>query len=297
MNLESALALAAPLALAPLLAGVVNRTKAVFAGRRGKPTLQLYFDLSKLCRKGVVYSRTTTWVFRAGPIIGLAGVLAATALVPLGPIAAPGAFEGDMFLFAYLLALGRFVTIAAALDTGSSFEGMGASREAVFSCLAEPVLFLGLLALARHADSLSISSMLQDAAQAPWVTQAPVLGLVGACLGLLALSECSRIPFDDPNTHLELTMVHEVMVLDHSGPDLALIQYGAALKFWLLGNLAVSVLLPARTPLVSLAGMFGFAVAVGVVESVTARLRLLRIPSLLATAAACCALALTMIGG
>jgi formate hydrogenlyase subunit 4 len=300
MNASQLYALAVPLVLAPLLPGVINRVKARFAGRRGKPLAQTYLDLAKLGRKGVVYSRTTTWVFKAGPVVNLACTILALGLLPLGPIPAVAAFPGDFLLFSYLLALGRFATIAAALDTGSSFEGMGASREAIFSCLAEPVLFLGLLALARHADSLSLSVMLQKASQGSWFTHMPVLGLVGACLGLITLSECSRIPFDDPNTHLELTMIHEVMVLDHGGPDLAFITYAAALKLWLLGSLAMAVLLPAagfgplEGALLAVAGLLLFAVAVGVVESMMARLRLSRIPSLLATAAACCALALAL---
>ncbi|GAB6039056.1 NADH-quinone oxidoreductase subunit H [Fundidesulfovibrio butyratiphilus] len=296
MNAWHFFPLAAALVLSPLMVGVVNRVKALFGGRTGKPLLQLYYDIFKLLGKGAVYSRTTTWVFRAGPVLGLAATLAATAMAPLGSLEAAWSFEGDMFVFVYFLAMGRFATMAAALDTGSSFEGMGASREAVFSSLAEPALFLGLLALARHAHSLSLTSMLADAAASPWYAQAPALGLVGVCLGILALSECSRIPFDDPNTHLELTMIHEVMVLDHSGPELALIEYGAALKLWILGALTMALLIPIHGPLTALAAMFGFAVAVGVVESSMARLRLLRVPSLLATAAASCALALTVIG-
>ena len=133
------------LALAPLLLGVINRTKAFFAGRNGQPLFQLYYDLAKLLRKGAVYSRTTSWVFRAGPIVGLAAVVLATAIVPLAGVGAPLAFAGDLVLFAYLLGLMRFFTVIAALDTGSAFEGMGASREVQFSALAEPVLFLSLI--------------------------------------------------------------------------------------------------------------------------------------------------------
>ncbi len=139
------------LALAPLLLGVINRTKAFFAGRVGPPMLQAYYDLARLLRKGAVYSRTTSWVFGAGPVVGLAAVLAATALVPFGGFSAPLAFPGDLVLLAYLFGLMRFFTVIAAMDTGSSFEGMGASREVTFALLAEPALFLGLAAIARLA--------------------------------------------------------------------------------------------------------------------------------------------------
>ena len=147
------------LLFSPLMLGVINRTKAWFAGRRGQPLLQAYYDLYKLLRKGAVYSGATTWVFRAGPVVGLSAVLIALMLVPLGGQPAPLAFPGDFILLAYLLGLMRFFTVAAALDTGSSFEAMGASREVTFSALAEPALLLGLAVVARQTASLSLSGM------------------------------------------------------------------------------------------------------------------------------------------
>src|SRR5260370_1391653 len=153
MNVSSIVPCALALAGAPLLLGVTNRTKAVFAGRNGPPLLQPYYDLWKLLLKGAVYSRTTTWVFRAGPVIGLAAVLTATAIVPFGGCRSPLSFAGDLILFAYLLGLARVFTVLAALDTGSAFEGMGASREVLFSTLAEPSLLLALAAVARQTDS------------------------------------------------------------------------------------------------------------------------------------------------
>lgn len=141
------------LVLSPLLLGVINRTKAVFAGRRGAPLLQPYYDLAKLLRKGAVYSRTTTWVFRFGPVVTLAGLIAVVGLVPLGGIKALAAFPGDLILFAYIMGLGRFFTVLAALDTGSAFEGMGASREVQFSALSEPALLLGLGTLAAQCTA------------------------------------------------------------------------------------------------------------------------------------------------
>ncbi len=289
------------LVLSPLLLGVINRTKARFAGRRGQPVLQLYFDLAKLLRKGAVYSRTTTWVFRAGPMVGLAAALTAILLVPLGALPAPLAFGGDLVLFAYLLGLMRFFTVLAALDTGSSFEGMGASREVLFSALAEPALLLGLAALARRADSLSLSGIMAAVSPVAWGTGGVVLALVTAALMVVLLAENARIPVDDPNTHLELTMIHEVMVLDHSGPDLAMILYGAALKLWVMSALLAGLIVPLRSGKVwldaagTLGGLLIVAVLIGIVESSMARLRLLRVPQLLVAAGALAALALILV--
>ncbi len=284
------------LAFAPLLLGVINRTKALFAGRVGPPAFQAYYDLARLLQKGAVYSRTTSWVFRAGPVVGLAAVLVATALVPFGGFSAPLAFPGDLVLLAYVLGLMRFFTVVAAMDTGSSFEGMGASREVTFAVLAEPTLFLGLAASARTTQSVSLSTMVPDA----WRSSGIVLALIAAALVVIVLAENSRIPVDDPNTHLELTMIHEVMVLDHGGPDLAFILYGAALKLWVLGALVVGIAMPHSANRwvdtgVALVGMFGLAVLVGVVESCMARLRLVRVPRLLAGAGVLAALALLLV--
>jgi len=288
--------------------GVINRVKAIFAGRKGQPLLQAYFDIWKLLHKGAVYSRTTSWIFRAGPIVTLASVLVAAALMPLGSFPSLAPFSGDLILFAYLLALGRFFTVAAALDTGSAFEGMGASREVFFSTLAEPALLLGLAAIAKavakaapgeavDAPLISLTHIQAHVTPALWAGSALILVFVAIALVLIFLAENSRIPVDDPNTHLELTMIHEVMVLDHSGPDFACILYGAALKMWLLGALLVGMVAPQTNHvwvnlLTSLAGMFAVAVLVGVIESVMARLRLLRVPQMLVTAATLSVLAL-----
>jgi formate hydrogenlyase subunit 4 len=296
------------LALSPLLLGIINRVKAFFAGRVGPPLGQLYFDLWKLLHKGAVYSPTTTWVFRAGPVVGLAAMLAALLLVPLGNTPGLVSFPGDFLLFAYLLGLARFFTVVAALDTGSSFEGMGASREVFFSLLAEPTLMLALAAVARETSTgfdldnpqtLSLFGIQSAVSAAVWARAGLTLVLVTVALVLVILVENSRIPFDDPNTHLELTMIHEVMVLDHGGPDLAFILYGAALKLWLLGSLLVGVLFPSTSltlldTATDLAALFGLAVLVGVVESSMARLRLLRVPQLLVGAVALAALAFVL---
>ena len=274
----------------PLLLGIINKTKACFAGRLGPPLLQPYYDLVKLFRKEMVFSKTTTWVFRAGPAVGLATALSAALLVPLGHHAAPISFTGDMILFAYLLGLGRFFTAAAALDTGSSFEGMGAAREVTFSCLAEPAIFLGFIVLAKLSGSLSLSGMLGGSVLGDWASAVGPLMLVMASWFIVLLAENCRIPFDDPNTHLELTMIHEVMVLDHSGPALGMILYGASVKLFITGALLVGVVFPLKAGnewldwLLFLIAMFLLAILIGVVESTMARLRLVSIPKLLVTA-------------
>ena len=278
------------LALSPLLLGVINRVKAGFGGRKGPPLFQLYRDLFKLLNKTPVYSRTTTWLFRAGPVVGLAAMLCALALLPFGGRPSFLSFEGDLILLAYLMGLARFATVLAALDTGSSFEGMGASREVQFAVFAEPAFFLALAALARGGGGLSLSGIFSNLTPAAWLTASPVLILVTASLFIVFLAENSRVPVDDPNTHLELTMIHEVMVLDHSGPDLAFILYGAALKLWVFGALIACVILPRHSGswLVDsgafILAMFAIAAVVGVVESIMGRLRLIKVPYLLMTA-------------
>ena len=214
------------LALPPLLLGVIAKTKALFAGRVGPPLLQIYYDLVKLFQKGSVFSTTTTWVFRAGPVVGLVTATIAILLIPLANSRAPISFTGDLILLAYLLGLGRFFTATAALDTGSAFEGMGAAREVTFACLAEPAFFLGLLVLAKLSGSLQLATMLGSSLAPHWTTAGASLVLVLLSWFIVLLAENSRIPFDDPNTHLELTMIHEVMVLDHSGPAFGMILYG-----------------------------------------------------------------------
>jgi formate hydrogenlyase subunit 4 len=282
--------LAIVLLLPPLLLGVINKTKAVFAGRKGPPILQLYYELGKLFRKGTVFSSTTTWVFRAGPVVSVATGLLAALLVPLGAHASPASFAGDMILFAYLLGLSRFFTSMAALDTGSPFEGMGAAREVSFAVLAEPALFLGFVVIAKLSGSLSLSGMLAAPWSSTWTGAGAALVLVIASWLVVLLVENCRIPFDDPNTHLELTMIHEVMVLDHSGPLFGLVLYGASLKLFLLGALVMRLLFPFSTGNgVADWGLFAvsmvlLAVLIGAIESIMARLRLIRVPQLLVTA-------------
>ncbi|MDE2290447.1 MAG: NADH-quinone oxidoreductase subunit H [Elusimicrobia bacterium] len=274
------------LAGAPLLPGLLSRVKARFGGRSGRPLLQAYFDLAKLARKGAVYSPVTTAVFRAGPVVQLACALAALAVLPFGGRPGLVSFPGDFAFLAGLFAAMRAAQAAAALDTGSSFEGMGASRELAFGALAEPALFLALAALARSTGRLTLAGMLGTP------SGGAVSVLAGAALSAVFLAEGCRIPVDDPDTHLELTMVHEVMVLDHSGPDLAFIQYASVLKLWALGTLAAAAALPSGGAAWGAASLLLLAGLAGVVESTMARLRLSRVPQLLTGAAALAALAL-----
>ncbi|HPC93727.1 MAG TPA: NADH-quinone oxidoreductase subunit H [Sedimentisphaerales bacterium] len=288
-------------AAAPLLLGIINRTKALFAGRKGQPLLQAYYDIGKLLRKGAVYSRSTSWLFAAGPWIGFAAVVAATALVPFGGLRAPVAFAGDFLVLAYLLGLARFLLVLSALDTGSSFEGMGASREVTFSALSEPALLIALAAVAKYTGCMSLSDMIVATVPRLWLDAGPVVVLVGFALLIVFLSENCRIPVDDPNTHLELTMIHEVMVLDHSGPDFGIILYTAALKMWVLGQVLVGLVVPIHTGIpwidtpAALLAMALLAVLVGIIESSMARVRLLHVPQLLVGATTLSILAVVLV--
>jgi formate hydrogenlyase subunit 4 len=287
------------LVLAPLVPGVINRTKAIVAGRRGQPLLQAYYDIAKLLRRGTVLSATTTPVFLIGPAVALSGAVIASLMLPLGGSAAPVAFTGDVIVFIYIFALSRFFTTSAALDTGSAFEGMGAAREVTFAVLTEPALLLGMLALARLTHSLSLSGLL-DISWAVRRTSSAALVLVVASWLIVLLAENSRVPFDDPNTHLELTMIHEVMVLDHSGPAFGLILYAGAVKLFVFSALVTAVIVPrvesaAAGAALTIAGVLVLGVGVGVVESAMARLRLVRIPQLLVTATLVSAFAVVLV--
>ncbi len=300
-TLNTIVHLALLLCMPPLLLGVINRTKAWFAGRKGPPLLQTYFDLLKLMQKGMVFSTTTTWIFRAGPLVTLVAVVLAGLLVPLGRFNAPIQFAGDLIVFAYLFALGRFFTTSAALDTGSAFEGMGSAREVTFACLSEPALFLAFLALVNMSGSLSLTPMLHEPGMKAFASLplASVL-LIAAGLFIVLLAENSRIPVDDPNTHLELTMIHEVMVLDHSGPLFGVILYGAAMKLFLLCAVVLHVLMPLSTGYLLLdwpifvVQMIMMAMIIGVVESIMARLQMRHVPTLLVAANLLCGLAFVL---
>jgi formate hydrogenlyase subunit 4 len=289
------------LAVAPLLPGVASRTRAILTGRRGAPVFQLYADLWKLARRGAVYSTTTTAVFRLAPIVVLATAVTASLLVPLDGKAGVISFSGDALAFAYLLGLGRFLLVLGALDTGSSFEAMGASREVAFASVVEMGLFFAIATLVVVTHALTLSGMFGTALGERWADSTPSLVMVALGLFGLLLAECARVPVDDPSTHLELTMIHEVMILDHSGPDLGLLLYAGAIKLGVFESLVVAVLVP-RSSLsppaslvILLAGVLAVSVAVGVVESITARLRLPTVPLYIAGAAALAGFGLVLV--
>jgi formate hydrogenlyase subunit 4 len=291
LALEIAARLVVWLLVAPLLPGLINRVKALVAGRRGPPVLQLYFDLARLWRKGVVLSTVVSPGHVAGPAIAWIAIVGAAVLLPIGPGGSAVSFRGDAFLFVYLLALARFCTGWAALDTGSAFEGMGVAREVSYAVLAEAAVIAALLALGLQSGSATLAAMLTPSAGAG-------AALLAAGLFTVLLAENCRVPFDDPNTHLELTMIHEVMVLDHSGPPLAVILHGAALKLLLFAVLLAEAALPIGelSPLAATGALAGavlvVTVVVGLVESLLARLAFRRVPLLLTTGFLLCLFAL-----
>ena len=278
------------LLLAPLYAGLIIKIKAWFGGRKGSPILIHYYTLLKLIRKGSVYSTSTTFIFKLGPMVGLAAALFALMFLPIGGQRPLLSFTGDILLILYLLGLGRFFTIAAAMDTASPFEGMGAAREAYFPILCEATVFMVLILFYVLSGKLSLASYF--AGNQPlelWQSAGAPLLFVVIALFIVLLTENSRVPVDDPTTHLELTMIHEVMVLDHSGPDFALIELGSFLKLFFYGTLIARLICPFELghPMIE-AGVFFLVlglvyIAVGVTESVMARYRMDKVPQFVLT--------------
>ena len=288
--MESPLALGIALLLAPVLPGVILKVKALFAGKTGPPLLIRWYTLIKLLRKGSVYSDSTGFVFRLGPVAGCATALLALLFFPFAGLPPLLSFTGDIIVVLYALGLGRFCTVLAALDTASPFEGMGAAREVFFASLAEIGLFVVLILFHRMGGGLSLAGWFAGPQAISLAgTQGALLLLVVVALFLLLLAENSRVPVDDPATHLELTMIHEVMILDHSGPDLALIEFGAHCRLLFSACLVASLLRPtlAAGPLTNGLVFVGLLVlvyaAVGVTESITARLRMNLVPKFILT--------------
>ncbi len=283
----SALALA--LIGAPFLRTVINRTKAAMAGRQGPPLLLPYYSLIRLLSKGVVYGNGTTWVFRAGPVVSLVATFGALCIVPFAGRPALIHFDGDILLMAYLLGVGRYFTVLAAMDTGSSFEGMGANREAFFSALTEPALLLGVAGLGAITGSLSLSGIYGSIGGSAFLgANLPAMIFILVAFVIVYLAENARIPVDDPTTHLELTMIHEVMVLDHCGVDLAFIEYGGSLKLWTMGLLITGLVFHGGSGFLlldvalSLLCLLGLQVVLGLIESSMARLKMGRVPLIMA---------------
>jgi formate hydrogenlyase subunit 4 len=283
------------LAVAPLLRGLIKKMKALLQTRQGPPLLQVYYDIGKLLRKETVRSETATWVYVAGPRLYFAAALAATALVPALVAAAPLETAGGVLGLVGILALGRFALATAALDTGSPFGGMGGSREMTIAALAEPALMLGLFTAALAAGSLNLGAVVRSLLdRGSFFHPSDIFALAGLFVVLIA--ETGRIPVDNPATHLELTMIHEAMVLEYAGPDLALVEWASAVKELLYVTLLIDLFMPlgmattiAAAPILIALGAWTvkvllYAVVMTLVESTNAKLRLFRVPELVAVA-------------
>lgn len=276
------------------ITGVINRTRALLAGRKGIRFAQHIYNVRLLMRKGAVYSSTTSILFRIAPCIYLGATLMAFLFIPVADLWPLFSFHGDIVLVAYLLALSRMALILAALDTGSSFEGMGASREALYGALVEPALMMGLATLALFCGYSSFADIFADAQQLD-MNLTVIMLLVAYVFVVILFIEAGRVPVDDPKTHLELTMIHEVMCLDYSGIDMAMIQIAGWLKNAIFAMIAANAIAVAfcfhwwfATPLAIIAT----GVAVGVVESLRARNKLSRNVTYILTIVALSALVL-----
>ena len=257
--------------------GIVIRTKSIASGRKGPGILQPMRDIIRLWEKGSVLSTTTSFIFQIAPTIYISSVLMAILMIPYGKASGFISFDGDFIMFAYMLALGKFLMIISALDTGNSFEGMGASREALFSMLVEPAFFIIMGSFALYTGHTSFISIFSTLNYGSYISY--MLGCLATFVFvLIAMIENSRLPVDDPKTHLELTMVHEVMILDNSGFDLGLIMYTTNLKFSMYGaiisNFFIGMLPWGISIPLFLLIQIGFAITVGLIESFMARFRM-----------------------
>lgn len=269
-----------------LLVGLVNRTKSWWVGRKGPRLIQSAYDLWRLLGKRPVVSATASPLFRAGAYVVLICSLLAASMIPMLGQFAPLQFSHDFVVVAYTLGLARIVLMISAMDVGSSFEGMGAAREASFATFAEPALFLLIGTASAATGMTSFADLIGHLHNTPHY--AIIVAPLTIALLILLQAEAARIPVDDPMTHLELTMIHEVMILDHSGPELAAMQYAAALKMTLYAGLIAALINPFNPltdplvgVLVSLALMLTVAVVVGCIESLNARLPMRWVPAYL----------------
>lgn len=257
--------------------GIIVRVKSLSSGRKGPGLLQPVKDVGRLFKKGSVYSQTTSFVFQIAPVIYFSSVIMAILVVPFGSTKGIISFDGDFIFFAYILALGKFFSIISAMDTGSSFEGMGASREALYSMFAEPAFFILMGSFALLTGYTSFFEIFSTLHLGSYITYA--LGIMATfVLVMIAMIENSRMPIDDPKTHLELTMVHEVMILDNSGFDLGLILSTGYLKFAMYGTLIADLYIGGLSLTYAIPVFFitqiAFAASVGLIESFMARFRM-----------------------
>jgi len=296
--------LALLLLLAPLITGLIRWLKARLQMRRGADIVQPYRDLAKLFRKGMVIPDTASWLFSATPYVLFLSTLLAGLMVPMVAADIPIGLFGGVLAVVYLLGLGRFFLALGGLDTGSSFGGLGSSREMTISALAEPTLMLAVFTVAIGAGSTTLSEMAKTSISQQWRFLAPSQVLAFAALFLVLIAETGRIPVDNPATHLELTMIHEAMILEYSGPYLALIEWSSSIKQLLLMTLLINVFWPfglstAWSPAGAVAGLGWLMLklcvlscGVVLVETANAKMRLFRVPELMAVAFTLGALAL-----
>jgi len=285
------------LVVSPFIVGLIRKLKARLQLRRGASVFQPYADLAKLFRKQPVVSTTTSWIFTATPYIVFASTLAAGLLVPIFVSSTPLNFAGNIIALVYLLALGTFFLMLAGLDAGSAFGGMGSSREAIVASLTEPAMILSIFAIALTKGSTNLSTIVHKTALLEGIVTDPSPYLMAlAALFIVAIAETGRVPVDNPATHLELTMIHEAMVLEYSGRYLALIEWAAGLKLAVFLSLIANVFAPwgiatSMDPAalsiglaIYLVKISGLAVLIGVIESMFAKLRLFRVTDLLGVA-------------
>jgi formate hydrogenlyase subunit 4 len=280
--------------LAPLVNGIIKKIKALTQKRQGAPVLQLYYDLFKLLGKSVVLSETTSWIFRATPYIVMASALTAAMLVPVTTRTTPVSFPGDIIMLVYVLALSRFFMGLSALDAGSTFGGMGSSRDAMISSLIEPSLLVSVFTIGLASQSTAIYTIMLSMQGLGVPLLKPAFMLTFIALFIIIIAETSRIPVDDPATHLELTMVHEAMVLEYSGRGLALMELGSAIKQLVLMTLLVNVFLPVHqlvlsgtaglvlSLLIYILKIIGLSVLIAIFEASTVKFRFFSIPNLAA---------------
>lgn len=281
------------LALAPLLSGIIKKIKAFFQIRKGASIFQPYYDIAKLLRKDSVVSENVSWIFHAAPVISLSSVLTAGLIVPIFIAELPFSFAGDLILVIYLFALARFFTALASLDAGSSFGGMGGSREMFVAAMVEPALMLSIFAVALNVGSTNLSHISQTVSAMGLSAASPYHLLAFVALFIIAIAETGRIPVDNPATHLELTMIHEAMILEYSGKQLAIVELGAMVKQLLVFSLLANIFFPwgiattmnasgiAIALIVFIVKIVVLGALMAMVETSTAKWRLFRLPDLL----------------
>jgi formate hydrogenlyase subunit 4 len=289
--LQGILSIIIILGVAPLFVGSVNKLKAKLTGRVGAPILQPYYELQRLFKKETINATNSSFISRVSPVLNFVSLVVTAAMLPVGFSKPLINFNGDIILFAYMLGLARFFQILAAMDIGSSFEGMGASREATFALFAEPIFFFSIGSIS-FISGLTSFYDIYHSIQLDNISYAVFIAICSISVFMLAITECSRMPVDDPNTHLELTMIHEVMILDNSGIDLFLYQYSSYLKLFIYAVLEISFFYPfgVKSHLVGIiifiVGGLVLMFALGIVETITSRYRMKNIPQYLLFATA-----------